>query len=388
MLPRDRALVERFENEPFTLLGVDCNDGDASHCSVHFTAQGVTWRNAIDDERSPSLSGRWNVRTVPRLYLLDAQGVIRQRCLGAPKNGVPEQAIDELVAEARPRAESPPRGSLTRTHARATRPAEPVDGIPTRDTRLLGLGAQKPWYDTAFEAGYLELYPYRDLAAARAEVAGLVARGVGAGGGRVLDLGCGFGRHLQALRERGLDALGLDRSRELLACADASLRGRLVRGDFRALPFHGQAFASVLMLFSSFGYFEDGENARTLAEVARVLAPGGLAVLDLMNPACVRATLVPESRTQRGSLEILERRRLECGGERVVKDVCVRAADGRERRWCEDVRLYEARELEPLLASAGLALLRSEGDFDGRLFEPGSARQIVWARRDVCGASA
>jgi len=101
MLPRERALVERLGNEFFTLLGVDCNDGDVRRCAARFAEQGVTWRNAIDDERSPPLSGLWNVRTVPQLYLLDAQGVIRQRWLGAPKNGVLEQAIDELVAETR-----------------------------------------------------------------------------------------------------------------------------------------------------------------------------------------------------------------------------------------------------------------------------------------------
>ncbi len=237
---------------------------------------------------------------------------------------------------------------------------------------------QRPWYDAAFEGGYLELYPHRDLAAARVEVAGLVERGIG---GRVLDLGCGFGRHLLALRERGLDAFGLDRSRALLQRAVPELAGRLARGDFRALPFGSGAFQSVLMLFSSFGYFDDAGNERVLREIARVLAPSGLVVLDLMNPARVRAALVPESRTRRGGLEIHEQRRLESGGTRVVKDVSLRAADQSEHRWREDVRLYEPEEVALLLARSGLWHLRTEGDFDGRVFDSGSARQIVWARR-------
>ncbi len=244
------------------------------------------------------------------------------------------------------------------------------------------MDAARPWYDTAFEAGYLELYPHRDLAAARAEVGGLVARGVS---GRVLDLGCGFGRHLVALRERGLEAWGLDRSLELLCNAPPALRGRLARGDFRALPYRVGAFDAVLMLFSSFGYFDDDENARVLYELARVLAPGGQAVLDLMNPARVRAGLVPESRTRRGALEIEERRRLEGNGTRVVKDVHVRATDGGERRWREDVRLYDPRELDALLAPAGLVLERREGDFDGRPFTDEALRQIVWLRSRVRG---
>jgi hypothetical protein len=102
-------------------------------------------------------------------------------------------------------------------------------------------------------------------------------------------------------------------------------------------------------------------------------------VLDLMNPARLRAALVPESRSTRGGLEILERRRLE-RGQRVVKEVTVREPGGRERSWREDVRLYEPHELDELLAPARLERLRVEGDFDGRPFGPESPRQIVWAR--------
>jgi SAM-dependent methyltransferase len=248
------------------------------------------------------------------------------------------------------------------------------------------MGDQRPWYDTAFEAGYLELYPHRDLAAARAEVGALAGRGLGACGGRVLDLGCGFGRHLVALRERGLDAFGLDRSGELLARVPAELRPRVVRGDFRALPWRDGAFATIVVLFSSFGYFDDDGNARALAELARVLAPGGTAVFDLMNPARVRATLVPESVTRRPGLELHERRRLEGGGTRVVKEVEVRAASG-PLRWLEDVRLYEPAELARLLARVGLEPLRTEGDFDGRAFDSASPRQILWARRPAIGGN-
>jgi SAM-dependent methyltransferase len=241
--------------------------------------------------------------------------------------------------------------------------------------------AAPQWFDTAFGRDYLAVYPHRDAASARREVAGLVARGVGATGGRVLDLGCGFGRHLAALREHGIDAWGLDRSLALLQHADPALRGRFARGDFRALPFQPGIFGAVLMLFSSFGYFGDAENAHVLDEIARVLVPNGLAVLDLMNPVRVRATLVPESRLERGALAIHERRTLEHGGTRVVKDVRLASAEG-ERGWREDVRLYAPDELDALLGTAGLRRLRTEGDFDGRPFAAGSPeppRQIVWA---------
>lgn len=247
--------------------------------------------------------------------------------------------------------------------------------------------AAEPWYDTAFGRDYLAVYPHRDLAAARSEAAALVRGGLG---GRTLDLGCGFGRHTLALRELGVEAFGLDRSAELLGRAPALeagagaggrlLAGRLVRGDFRALPFAAGSLDSVCMLFSSFGYFDDAGNARVLGELRRALRAGGLAVLDLMNPARVRDELVPESLTERDGLRLEERRALVGGGRRVVKEVRL-ARGAAVREWREDVRLYEPPELEALVRGTGLRVERLAGDFGGADLAPTSPRLIAWLRR-------
>jgi hypothetical protein len=100
MLAHDRALVERFQDRPFELIGVDCNDGDVTTAAPRLAQEGVTWRTAVDDERA-SLAARWNVRTVPQLYLIDAGGVIRERWLGVPDERGLERAIEALVQEAR-----------------------------------------------------------------------------------------------------------------------------------------------------------------------------------------------------------------------------------------------------------------------------------------------
>lgn len=94
------------------------------------------------------------------------------------------------------------------------------------------------------------------------------------GAGKVLDLGCGVGHsyHLLAPRE----TVGVD------ADADA-LEGQerqTVVADMRALPFADESFASVLAV-QSIEHVPD--PARVLAEVARVLEPGGTAVLVTPN---------------------------------------------------------------------------------------------------------
>mgnify|MGYP001828931512 CR=1 FL=1 len=229
--------------------------------------------------------------------------------------------------------------------------------------------AQRPWYEEAFGADYRRVYPHRDLEGARPEVAFLLERGVR---GRTLDLCCGFGRHSLLLREAGVEAFGLDLSEELLAAArdlpgwDQWLATRLVRADMTRIPFADRAFDSVVNLFSSFGYLGEAGDARVLREVARVLRPDGLAVLDLMCAERVRATLAPSSEREGPGFVLLEERRLVEGGRRVVKQVDLRLDSGERRRWREDVRLYEPDEIERMLAAAGLEPGSAWGDFEGR----------------------
>ncbi|HTF90814.1 MAG TPA: class I SAM-dependent methyltransferase [Planctomycetota bacterium] len=238
------------------------------------------------------------------------------------------------------------------------------------------------WYVEAFRSDYRRVYAHRDVASARDEVGFLIGHGLQ---GRVLDLCCGFGRHTLAMRERGLDAVGLDLSMELLLEArtlenGSLLDGRLLRGDAAALPFHRGSFDGVVNLFSSFGYFGELGDARMLSEIARVQKPGAIAILDLMNPAFVRANLRSQSSREGQDFLVRETRTLADGGRRVTKEVELRLPESGIRRWREDVRLYEEIEMRSLLAGRGLRVETVHGDFDGRPFGPESPRMVITAR--------
>lgn len=94
------------------------------------------------------------------------------------------------------------------------------------------------------------------------------------GPGRVLDLGCGVGHSFHLLAPR--ETVGVDLDPEALAGQDRET----VVADMRALPFADAAFASVLAV-QSLEHVPDPE--RVLAEVARVLEPGGVAAFVTPN---------------------------------------------------------------------------------------------------------
>lgn len=239
-----------------------------------------------------------------------------------------------------------------------------------------------PWFVEAFRADYLQVYPHRDVDSARREVAWILDQGLT---GRVLDLCCGFGRHTLAMREREIDVVGMDLSMDLLERArllpkSELLDGRLVRGDARRLPFADGVFDGLANLFSSFGYFGEDGDREVLDEIARVTKPGATVVLDLMNPARIRAGLVPHSRTERDGIVLDERRSLEECGRRVVKQVVLTSAHGDQRSWREDVRMYELEEMRALLAQRQFEIVHSAGEFDGSPLTATSARQILIVR--------
>lgn len=248
--------------------------------------------------------------------------------------------------------------------------------------------SETPWYVEAFRSDYREVYSHRNLPAAREETQWLADDILSEVEGPLLDDCCGFGRHSLALRERGFDVFGIDLSSDLLrSSVDLErgaelLGGRLACADMRALPFKEASFGAVLNLFTSFGYLgPDGDRA-ALREMLRVLRPGGVLVMDLMNPARIRAGLQPSSREERDGIVLESERALLDGGQRVTKRVRLTLPSGEVRSWHEDVRMYEPRELDELLTAAGATPLRRAGAFDGRAFEAADAeRQIVVARR-------
>ena len=90
-----------------------------------------------------------------------------------------------------------------------------------------------------------------------------------------LDSGCGDGALARALSERGAFVVALDRDPAALARARRHPRVAYVRGDACASPFRDGAFDLVTMVKSLHHLPLD----RALAEVARLVRPGGHAVI-------------------------------------------------------------------------------------------------------------
>jgi SAM-dependent methyltransferase len=114
-------------------------------------------------------------------------------------------------------------------------------------------------------------------------------------GERVLDLGCGAGRFVAALREAGAEAVGVEIAEAALERARRNAPGadlRLVEPD-GSLPFEHASFD---LVWCSEVLEHVADTAQALLEVRRVLRPGGRLLVTVPFHGRVKAALIALAR--------------------------------------------------------------------------------------------
>ncbi|MFC4533238.1 class I SAM-dependent methyltransferase [Sphaerisporangium dianthi] len=115
-----------------------------------------------------------------------------------------------------------------------------------------------------------------------------VAAGVDRARGRVLDVGCGAGRHALPLQERGIEVTGLDTSPGAVrVCRRRGLRSVLLSSvaDHAAGDGAGPRYDTFLLLGGNVGLLQGREHAAGfLGALAAMAAPGARIIADSLDP--------------------------------------------------------------------------------------------------------
>jgi ubiquinone/menaquinone biosynthesis C-methylase UbiE len=239
-------------------------------------------------------------------------------------------------------------------------------------------------------------------------------------GGPVLELGCGTGRIALPLARAGVPLVGIDRSDPMLARARTRVRRarlatrvRLVRGDIRFLPFPaastrvapsrgrlragGSGENGFSMVFAPYGMLQSLLRERdlkaTLAEVRRVLQPGGTFGLELVadlpawkeyrqrvslkgwrnKPGGSHVTLVETVRQDRErGLTIFDQEFSERRGGRT-----------RVHRFALSFRTLSVPQMARRLEKAGFEVTATLGDYRGGPWDPRADVWVIVARNPV-----
>ncbi len=154
--------------------------------------------------------------------------------------------------------------------------------------------------------------------------------------GPVLDVGCGPGRHVRSLHNRGVVALGIDLTPEVVAQARARGVDVLERCVFGPVPATGR-WRTALLLDGNIGI--GGDPVALLRRIRELLAPDGRVLVETAAPGIseVRGMAYVEAAGRRGPT---------FGWQTVATDrlvtVATSAAMAVERAWCDGGRWFSS----------------------------------------------
>jgi SAM-dependent methyltransferase len=166
-------------------------------------------------------------------------------------------------------------------------------------------------------------------------------------GMRVLDAGCGPGRHSLELGRRGINVVGIDLSPDFVALARAdagALPVEFHEADVRALTFRDEFDAVICLCQGGFGLLGgDDRELDVISGFATALKPGGRLALSAFSSYFVVKHLEPGETFD-----------ADAGVNH--ENAVVRDADGKERTFDLWTTCYTPRELRLIATRAGLVV--------------------------------
>jgi SAM-dependent methyltransferase len=176
--------------------------------------------------------------------------------------------------------------------------------------------------------------------------------------GRVLDIGCGAGRHSLYLQQKGMDVTGIDSSPGAVkVCRLRGLEKVRVRSIGEIEKFKPGSFDTILMLGNNFGLFGSAAGTRRLLKkLSRITSPGARIIVGTRNP---HLTTDPDH---------LQYHRLNKKRGRMPGQIRLRVRFGRIIGEWFDYLLVSPKEMETLLSNSGWQIERLIGSGEPSYF--------------------
>ena len=199
-------------------------------------------------------------------------------------------------------------------------------------------------------------------------------------GGRILDIGCGTGNATAPLVARGMEVVGLDTSRDMLAIARAKLPGvPFLLGDVRDAPLPGPITLALSVFDSLNNLLDDGDLERAAAHVRTALVPGGVLAFDVNTRAGLEALWEDDvAEGWAGDVHYRWTHRWDPDARRATVDAWCTSPEGTFVETHEE-RPYDPDELVAALGAAGYRRVEVVVYPDGRPATSASARVWVFA---------
>lgn len=179
-------------------------------------------------------------------------------------------------------------------------------------------------------------------------------------GAKVLDLFCGTGRHSIELCKRGYHVTGIEYNSDYLRIARekamrSSVQPSFIQGDVRDVDF-GKDFDAVIIMYQSFGYFEDEQEKAVIRKLYTSLKPNGKFIMEILNRDWILRNYSEHEEQVFNGVKVVQERTFDIFTSRVNTKLTRYEGNNtiiKTLSW----RLYSAHELKNILDDIGFSFV-------------------------------
>lgn len=198
---------------------------------------------------------------------------------------------------------------------------------------------------------------------------------------KVLDLGCGKGRHSKTLSKffTALDGIDISKKNIAFAKSNKSKNQNFYLSDMRDFKM-SNSYGYIFNLFTSFGYFDEiSENIKVLENCYQHLKNKGLLIIDFLNAEKIKRTINNNQEIKIINNIIFEIDKY-ISNNYVFKKIKIIDGDS-VLNFKEKVQLFELDDFIQMLKKTGFNEISAFGDYQMNSYNSNSDRLILAAKK-------
>ena len=233
------------------------------------------------------------------------------------------------------------------------------------------------WFAKWFNSKYYHiLYKERDKKEAEFFINNLVEYLKLKKGSKLIDIGCGKGRHANYLNSLGFNVVGIDLSPNNIAAAKKNEKSNLhfVVQDMRKVYLEDK-FDIAINLFTSFGYFNnDTDEQAAINAMAKNLKSEGILVIDFMNVKKVITNLVMSEQKSINNVVFDIQKKVE--NNYIIKNISIYDKEIKQK-FQEKVKVLTLTDFYELITNADLKIINIFGNYKLDDFDATTSDRLI-----------
>ena len=191
---------------------------------------------------------------------------------------------------------------------------------------------------------------------------------------KIIDIGCGKGRHATHLNKLGFDVTGIDLSKNSISKTKSRDKLNFYVHDMRK-TYLKNYFDIATNLLTSFGYFKsEKENQDVINSMSENLKQEGLLIIDFINMKNAITNLIPSERKEINNIKFQIKKYTK--SNYLIKDIIVE--EKKERfNFQEKIKILTLEDFYKMSEIAGLKIINIFGNYQFDLFDKNKSERLI-----------